>query len=294
MAFKQPRFWKTLERHPLSWEYEDIAGVAWDNFVADLKQFGILDRKITLHDRQVLDGWQLLRACIECDLKPDFQGLPKRVTAEEFVRVKNDNRRHEANELISKRRERVAKARAEGKSLRTIAVEEGVSAPTVLNDLENLPVVNPPLTTDDSKPEEPKKVIGTDGKTYSATKPKILCPSCQHRQRKGTPLIEKCVACENLQKRPKGFIFCEHCVIRKANGKTEVSDCPDCKLLNVEKPKSGKPRFDEKKFEKVYGPLVRIVDERANAMGKGPNFARCLQLLGEFLDAYKTWKKETA
>ena len=266
---KQPRFWKTLERHPLSCDYEDITGIAWDHFVAGLKQFGILDRKITLHDEKVLDGWQLLRACIECGIRPEFSGLPKGVTAEEFVRVKNDNRRHEAAVIIAARRERVAAARAEKKSLRTIAVEESIDQKTVRKDLEkvqNSPGVDPPAHVvetpiDDSPTDQPKvsdgKVIGRDGKIYPATKPKVLCARCR---RVGE--IKDCLACIEARKPPLT--------------------------------KSGKPRFDEKKFDKAYGPLVRLVDERANAMGKGPNFERCQQLLGEFLEAYKIWKKETA
>lgn len=232
MAFKQPRFWKTLERHPLSREYEDITGVAWENFVADVKQFGVIDRRITLEDGKVLDGWQLLRACIECDVTPVFIERPKNISAEEFVRIKNDNRRHEEAARIAARRDRVAKARAEGKSFRAIAEEQKVSVSTIVDDLNKVTVQG------GVQCEPPEgKVTGKDGRQQPSTKP--------------TPAEPK-------------------------------------------PPKAGKPRFDEKKFDKVYGPLVRLVDERANAMGKGPNYKRCHDLLGEFITAYMAWKKETA
>lgn len=62
------------------------------------------------------------------------------------------------------------------------------------------------------------------------------------------------------------------------------------------KPKAGKPsrKFDEKKFEAAYGSLVRVIDERGNAMGKGPHHRNCQDLLGQFLKEYSLWKKETS
>lgn len=62
------------------------------------------------------------------------------------------------------------------------------------------------------------------------------------------------------------------------------------------KPKAGKPSrmFDEKKFEAAYGSLTRVIDERGNAMGKGPHHRNCQELLGQFIKEYSLWKKETA
>ena len=78
------------------------------------------------------------------------------------------------------------------------------------------------------------------------------------------------------------------------DGKSYPASKPKEEPKPAPKPKSGKPRFDEKKFDKVFGPLVRLVNERGNAMGKGPNFQRCHHLLNQFMDAYKAWKGETA
>ena len=36
MAFKQPKQWQILKRHPLSAEYEDISGQEWQNLVASI------------------------------------------------------------------------------------------------------------------------------------------------------------------------------------------------------------------------------------------------------------------
>lgn len=130
--FNPPRNWKALERHPLSAEYPDILGRAWEQFVANLREHGIVgDRKVTLHDGMVIDGWQLYRGCLEAGIRPEFQPIPKGIDPEAFVETINDHRRHETQEQAMRRaeerRQRVAAARASGMSQRAIAEQEGVS-----------------------------------------------------------------------------------------------------------------------------------------------------------------------
>jgi hypothetical protein len=107
-------------------------------------------------------------------------------------------------------------------------------------------------------------VTGLDGKKRDATKPKILCPRCS---RVGE--TKDCAACAALRK-------------------------PASKPEPESKPKAGKPRFDEKLFDKAYGALMRTIDQRGNLMGKGPNYKRCVDLMGMVIDSYAKWKKETA
>lgn len=168
--------WKELERHPLSAEYEDILGPAWDRFIANLHRVGILnERKITLYEGKVLDGWQLLRGCIQLNIEPDFQTLPEHADPQAFVITMQDHRRHESAERIAKRiadrRARVTDARVNGESLRTIAEKEEVSQETVRNDLKASTVKG--LTVD-----PPNHVItGKDGKKRELQK-QILCSRC--------------------------------------------------------------------------------------------------------------------
>ncbi len=264
MVFEQPKFWRTIERHPIGSEYEDITGPIFDEMVATIKSVGVVDRKVVLHEGKVLDGWQLLRACIVAEVKPEFSLLPKHLTAEEFVKIKNDLRRQSPEDetiaRIKARRERVAAARASGKSFRTIADDEDVAEATVRRDLDT-PGAPPPGAPEKPKPTTPPKIQGRDGKTYDATKPAIQCERCK-RTGKNDPNCEGCAASRQAAK-PKPL-------------------------------KSGSPRFDEKKFDAAYGALVRVVDERANALGKGPRHKKCIDSLGDFLEVYKLWKKETA
>lgn len=161
MPTKTPRYWKKLQRHPLGAAYPDITGDAWTQFVKDVKEYGVVNRrKITLHEDKVLDGWQLYRACLEAGVKPEFQHLPKGVTPEQFVQIVNDNRRHETQEMAEKRvqerRLRVLEARAAGKSTRAIAEDEKVGETTVRRDLEEAGAPG----------GAPDEVKGRDGKTY--------------------------------------------------------------------------------------------------------------------------------
>jgi DNA-binding transcriptional regulator YhcF (GntR family) len=187
---KQPRLWKKMDRHPLSGEYPDIGGPAWQQFVADLEQYGIIgNRKVTLHEGKILDGWQMYRACVETNTKPTFQQLPKGMDPERFVQVVNDNRRHETQEVAVaravKRRERVVEARRQGESVRTIAAQEGVSPSTVRDDLEQMERAGAVVSPDGGK------VKGRDGRQQSAFREAKLCVRCQ---RLGKP-VKDCKAC---------------------------------------------------------------------------------------------------
>lgn len=196
------RTWKTLERHPLSAEYDDITGPSWDRFKNNYKRVGILnERKITLYEGKVLDGWQLLRCCIEFDRQPDFQTLPEHVDPKAFVETMQDHRRHETPEQVEKRvvarRGRVVDARVNGESLRTIAENEGVAVATVQRDLEASTVPGGTVTPPDGK------ITGQDGREQPAKKPRPLCENCQKSKDKGVPLIKKCEDCKALRAKPK-------------------------------------------------------------------------------------------
>ena len=65
--------WRELKRHPLSAEYADIAGKAWERFVENFRQRGnVGDRPVVLSDGMVLDGWQLLKQLVKPGTRPPF------------------------------------------------------------------------------------------------------------------------------------------------------------------------------------------------------------------------------
>jgi hypothetical protein len=163
------RNWKKLDRHSLSGEYPDLTPAGREQMRASLKEHGIVgDRKITLFEGKVLDGWQLYQACIEEDIEPQFQELVDGDPAA-FVEILNDCRRHEDTETIrlraEKRRERVVAARQQGQSTRAISEAEGISQTQVLRDLAASG--EPPGSPDG-------KVTGADGKTYAAQQLKLI------------------------------------------------------------------------------------------------------------------------
>lgn len=189
--------WKDLRRHPLSSEYKDIAGPDWYAFTIKMKQLGFLPgHKIILHEQMVLDGWQRLRACLETATEPEFEPLPAGVDPKLYVEAVNDARRHESEAERQARRERVVKKVAEeGKSVRSIAEEEGVSRRTVDRDIEAMEEAGgAPIAPPEGK------VVGKDKKKQSATKALPLCKSCQHRKKMKRPaLVGVCENCEKLR-----------------------------------------------------------------------------------------------
>lgn len=140
MPFSQPRRWRCLERHPLGAEYPDLPPPARERMAESVRKYGVLNqRRITLHEGMVLDGWQLYQACLDANVKPVFQGVPRGVPPEDYVEIVNDTRRHETAEVALaravKRREKVLELKAEGKSSREIAEEVGASQTTVQRDI---------------------------------------------------------------------------------------------------------------------------------------------------------------
>lgn len=175
------RYWKQLERHPLSAEYADLKGKPRELFLENLREHGIIEgRKIMLHEGKVLDGWQLYSGCVELEIKPDFKELklPKGMTVEEWVSTMQDHRRHETQDAAMKRaaerRERVMAARLDGQSERQIAEAEGISPGQVHRDLETL------RASGEAVEAETGTVVGKDGKERQATMP--TCGTCQGKK----------------------------------------------------------------------------------------------------------------
>ena len=208
----QPRDWKSLERHSEGADRADMDGTAWDNFVDGLKRLGnVGDRPIVLYEKKVLVGWQFQRASVLLDIKPVYVAPPENVTSEELVQILEDNRRHEQNDVIAVRRERVAALRASGASLRTIADQENISVTTVLRDLDEVTVPGGGTVT-----PENGKIIGKDGREQPAKKPKSLCKNCERKIRTGQELPKQCGDCKDLRDEIKAERAAEREEKRKA------------------------------------------------------------------------------
>ena len=193
--------WKTLTRHPLSAEYADIKGRAFDKLVSDLKECGIVGgRSVIVHEGMVIDGWQLYRACLAADVEPTFTTLALTgLTPEKWVEIANDRRRHETPAQQKKRAEarckRVAKAREQGQSIRSIAEAEGVSNVQVRRDLTKDIRLGVPGGA-------PERVTGADGKSYPSKKTQSVdsvgdAPICPRCKRVGQ--LKDCAICAALQ-----------------------------------------------------------------------------------------------
>ena len=268
------RYWKQLERHPLSAEYPDIKGRAWKLYVENIKENGVInDRKIVIHEDKVIDGWQLLRACIEAEIKPEFKELrlPREMTVERWVETVNDHRRHETQEAAiaraDERRERVAKAFVDGQSTREIAEDEGVSQKTVVGDIKELS----DATTENAKKSDTPHSPETPDKEKQAEKPEpIRCPRCTRAMRVGQEMVKNCPECKALRA-----------------GKSATAEKPE---TPAKKTKPGKPIFDDKTVLDLIGKLTRLLDDRMRVYGKCKEHSECQAALNDVLTRFKQWR----
>lgn len=158
--------------HPLAEEFPLLADHELARLERGMEEHGFDPRfPIVLYGGKVLDGRNRYLAACRAGVKPayvEFQGTEAEAAA--FVQLANEDRRHLAVEWLRKRREeriaRVAEARAEGKSTRLIAEEEGVSESQVRQDLAKATAQGCAVEPEDGK------VKGKDGKKRAATRKK--------------------------------------------------------------------------------------------------------------------------
>ncbi len=269
--------------HPFAEKFPLLQGAEWEAFKADIHKTKGPEQKVAYRlvdgKKQGLDGRNRERACEELGLECRME--PVEVADDDvvdFIVRRNVLRRHMTTEL---RREIVAELRASGKSTRTIAATIGVSKSTVHSDIEaaesgvqnrtpDSSKTQGKAPDDDKKPASTGKVTGSDGKTYSATKPKaakVLCDRC---------------------KRVGAVEDCERCAEARAT-KPATTKPP-------KPPKAGKPVFDDRPFEQLYGKLIRFFDQRKSAYGFGAKdkvkeHDEIMEAMGFVLAGWKRWQK---
>lgn len=156
-----------LKRHPLSAEYADLPDSIMRLMVADMHKNGFDDcRPVVLHEGMILDGWQRYTAALEADVRPAFVQLAEDVDPELFVRRHNDHRRHETkkqmDERAKNRRKSVEKKLEEGKSIRTIAKEEGVSTGTIQRDIEKIKPERTIVARNEDSEDSARTIVAPD------------------------------------------------------------------------------------------------------------------------------------
>lgn len=281
-----------LERHPLSAEYPDITGRTWERYVANLREHGIVgDRKVTLCEGKVIDGWQLYRACLEAHIEPSFAELDG-IEPARFVETMNDLRRHETQEQAMRRadarREAIVADRRDGKSLRAIAEEHGVSESQVRRDIEA-------ASTAPGGAVEPEggKVTGKDGRTRTAAPakkdpapvdatpekpPSLFCGRCQ---RVGP--VKDCPQCAD---------------VRNAKPEREPGDDSEAdaqaKATDKAKPKPGSELFDWRAYEASFGQVARAPDTIGKAFPSekaSAEYKEAIKHLEGLAKVMADWKK---
>jgi hypothetical protein len=249
-----------------------------------------------------LDGHHRRRIC-EGDKIPFEWHQVKSVTSKqealEWVHEHQVSRRNSTPEEIKhlrlQRLERVAQARQDGKSLRSIADQENISLGQVQRDLvaSGVSPDTPEATTISTIPET---VVGKDGKQYDSAKPKLLCPGCQTRQRKGQAMRPTCKECSALRALARSE--------KKSGANLDadpVSEKPQEGLGNLLSAaansrraiKPGQILFDWRSFYNDFGALVRQVDRFGRVyrlQEKDKREFSCL--LEQLFEMFKHWYRE--
>lgn len=192
-----------MDFHEIAEQYPLMPAFELGRMEQDMRDGGYDARfPVVRFDGKILDGRNRFICAQRAGIEPtfvDFVGT--REEAEAFVMRANEHRRHLTEQWLADHRksriERVAAARAEGKSLRAIAEEEKVSVAQVRDDIETATVqggctVEPP----------DGKVTGRDGRVRTATpaKPeKPLCPRCDRAKRTGQEVPKNCEMCRDLR-----------------------------------------------------------------------------------------------
>lgn len=138
---------------------------------------------IIWYEGLILDGRNRWLASQAADVEADSLHLAPNADPVLFVRRANEHRRHLSLPWLKQHRaeriKRVAEARQQGKSTRTIAEEEGVSQTQVVADLET--------ATEQGCSVDPKLSTGKDGKKRPATRKKQAEPPAEKAEPEPAP-----------------------------------------------------------------------------------------------------------
>lgn len=131
-----------MQFHPLAEEYPMMPAKELSRLEDAMRNHGYDKRfPVVVYGGRILDGRNRWLASQAAGVKAptvEFKGTEEEAAA--FVRLANEERRHLATEWLEARRKervvRVAEAKADGKSTRQIAEDEGVSQTQVVADLK--------------------------------------------------------------------------------------------------------------------------------------------------------------
>jgi hypothetical protein len=179
-----------MDFHPLANDYPLMPAYELGRIEQSMIDRGFDPRfPIVTYEGMILDGRNRWIASCHANVKPklvEFKGTEDE--ARLFVQTANEERRHLSPEWLKARRDervgRVAEKRKEGKSLRTIAEEEGVSKSQIERDLDEAKSTVPGGTVEPAD----GKVKGRDGKERPAKK---ADPDESPTDAEDTPIPEK-------------------------------------------------------------------------------------------------------
>jgi hypothetical protein len=155
-----------FEHHELAKAYPEMLPAEYAAFLESVRKAGRIFNPVVLVDNDIVDGRHRQRVAQDLGIPLPIRDYDESIDGplEQFVISQNDDRRHESQDMVANRRTerqlRIAEKKRKGKSVRTIAKEEGISKSQVQKDVESR------LSTRWTTETEPEAVTGTDGKKY--------------------------------------------------------------------------------------------------------------------------------
>jgi ParB-like chromosome segregation protein Spo0J len=137
-----------------------------------IERYGVLIPIVSDVDGNILDGHHRLAIATELGVTYPVIVAPEDADPDDIARTLNLDRRHLT---VEQRRAFVAELRAKGTSVRGIAKATGAPRSTVADDIKKQVSGSGHVTSDAPVMrnfDTPPKVIGKDGKSYPASKPK--------------------------------------------------------------------------------------------------------------------------
>ena len=273
-----------MDFHRLADEYPLMPETELESLIIDMKTRGYDPIfPLVIFEGKILDGRNRFLAAGRAGVEPTSRSFSgDEAKAREFVQSVNEHRRHLTVEWLKAKRqeriERVASSHKNGQSTRTIAEKEGVSQTQVLNDMK--------VATEQGCSVDPKNgVVESKDKRERPAKSTILCDRCKSR----TGPTPDCPACKELRKKPKKP--------KKVKTPPEAGDSWEGGETDLppppptpRQPQSGKPVFDIKETEAIFGKLVRITEVNKKALDDAPQFRRMDKALNEYITAFNELK----
>lgn len=290
----------TLEFHPMTEPYPLMSEEELEDLTDNMRRCGFDPRHpIVKHEGKIIDGRDRYRAVCrakanrkhgDVKIEPVYIELGPDEDPQEFVE-RSFLRKHYSQSFMERLRQlrinRIAAKKTAGMSTRAIAEQERISQTQVVADLKDASeqgVFTPP---------EEAENHANNGKSAGSNKTIIRCKTCERKGQR-----HNCAECERLRAggKPRGRPRepgCDDDTYHRSGQRAQ-------RKAKKEAAQNGAERFTVKRWDDVLAPVVRMINEIAQAAGwvagqrETPAHLGIKRKLEEVRTDVIAWQKELA